>query len=102
MQPGACSGQMQAQPGASFSGAGDGYSGQMDGALNGQMGQPEPPKGADNSFIPRNISATLLGQGETDEKPILEELDINFEHIVQKTVRVRVRVRVRNRVRVSE
>ena len=85
MQPAACSGQMQAQPGASFSGAADGYSGQMGGALNGQMGPPEPPKGADNSFIPRNISATLLGQGETDEKPILEELDINFEHIVQKT-----------------
>merc|ERR1712166_1211390 len=49
------------------------------------MGQPEPPKGADNSFIPRNISATLLGQGEVDERPILEELNINFGHIVQKT-----------------
>ena len=79
-QPGACSGQMQAQPGASFGGSADSlgasYGGQMDGAL-GNMGQPEPPKGADNSFIPRNISATLLGQGEVDERPILEELDIN-------------------------
>ena len=87
-QPGACSGQMQAQPGASFGGSADSlgasYGGQMDGAL-GNMGQPEPPKGADNSFIPRNISATLLGQGEVDERPILEELDINFGHIVQKT-----------------
>ena len=87
MQPqaGAYSGQMQ--PGA--------YSGQM-----GQMGQmqpqpgadypgmaaaPAPPKAAGGGYIPRNISATLLGEGEGDEPPILEELGINFAHIVAKT-----------------
>ena len=36
----------------------------------------------------RNISATLLGEGEPDEPPILEELGINFSHIYRKTLMV--------------
>eukprot|EP00908_Phaeocystis_cordata_P008990 Transcript_1971.p1 GENE.Transcript_1971~~Transcript_1971.p1 ORF type:complete len:273 (+),score=92.91 Transcript_1971:105-821(+) len=87
MQPG-YSGQMQMQPGAysgqmppgSFSGQMDGYGGQMDGAA-----QAQAPAKAQGSSITRNISATLLGEGEGDEPPILEELDINFAHIVTKT-----------------
>ena len=87
------SGHMQPQAGA--------YGGQMQpGAYGGQMGQmqpqpgadypgmaaaPAPPKAAGGGYIPRNISATLLGEGEGDEPPILEELGINFEHIVTKT-----------------
>ena len=31
------------------------------------------------------LSQTLLGEGEEDEPPILEELGINFSHIVSKT-----------------
>ena len=41
-----------------------------------------------NSSIVRNISATLLGEGEPDEPPILEELGINFSHIYRKTLMV--------------
>ena len=74
MQPG-YSGQMQMQPGAysgqmppgSFSGQMDGYGGQMDGAA-----QAQAPAKAQSSSITRNISATLLGEGEGDEPPILE------------------------------
>lgn len=44
-------------------------SGMMQGSMQGQIG---PPQQADGSFIPRNISATLLGEGDANEPPILE------------------------------
>ena len=44
-----------------------------------------PSQPAPGGFMPRSISASLLGEGEQDEPPILEELGINFEHIVSKT-----------------
>jgi len=40
--------------------------------------------GGSTSFA-RSISSTLLGEGEPDEPPILEELGINFDHIRMKT-----------------
>ena len=87
-------GHMQPQAGA--------YGGQLGqpGAYGGQMGQmhpqpgadyqgmaaaPVPPKVAGSGNMARNISATLLGEGEPDEPPILEELGINFAHIMAKT-----------------
>ena len=73
------SGQMSGQMGA-------GASGHMSPRM-GPMSVPEPPAvvAQDSSFLPRNISATLLGEGEGDEPPILEELGINFDHIYRKT-----------------
>jgi len=57
-------------------------SGNMAGApVSGNMG------GAP-SLRARNISATLLGEGDADEPPILEELGINFQHIYAKTLSV--------------
>lgn len=44
-----------------------------------------PSQPAPGGFMPRSISASLLGEGEQDEPPILEELGINFSHIVSKT-----------------
>ena len=55
--------------------------------MDGGGGPPEPSEG----MRKRNLSAswklsqTLLGEGEEDEPPILEELGINFSHIVSKT-----------------
>ena len=73
MQPGSYSGQMM-QPGA-FAGQMDGYAGQMgqmQGHAPGPMdGAPQAAPKTANSLT-RNISATLLGEGEGDEPPILE------------------------------
>lgn len=66
---GATSGSMQAPP----------TSGHMASAPSGMANAPS------SSGIARNISSTLLGEGEADEPPILEELGINFEHIMMKT-----------------
>ena len=60
-------------------------SGQMTGQMSGSMAASPPVVAQDSSFLPRNISATLLGEGEGDEPPILEELGINFDHIYRKT-----------------
>ena len=59
-------------------------------ATSGQMSGPAVPMvpPGRNSSIVRNISATLLGEGEPDEPPILEELGINFSHICRKTLMV--------------
>ena len=59
-------------------------------ATSGQMSGPAVPMvpPGRNSSIVRNISATLLGEGEPDEPPILEELGINFSHIYRKTLMV--------------
>jgi len=67
-------------------------SGQMSGAMSGQMGgggllgslDGASPR-ANLGMRARNISSTLLGEGEPDEPPILEELGINFSHIFTKT-----------------
>merc|ERR1711920_752141 len=53
---------------------------------SGEMAPARPPGG--HGLLPRNISATLLGEGEPDEPPILEELGINFQHIYDKTLSV--------------
>lgn len=47
---------------------------EMTGHMQGQMAPPNamPPQTADGSFIPRNISASLLGEGDGSEPPILE------------------------------
>jgi len=55
---------------------------------SGAMARPARPPGGLNGLLPRNISATLLGEGEPDEPPILEELGINFQHIYDKTMSV--------------
>ena len=73
----------QPQPGGYGGGGWESTSGSMDGG----GGPPEPSEG----MRKRNLSAswklsqTLLGEGEEDEPPILEELGINFSHIVSKT-----------------
>ena len=60
-------------------------SGQMSGAPQTRV----PFPGQDSSgFMPRSISASLLGEGDADEPPILEELGINFRHIYDKTLSV--------------
>ena len=60
------------------------------GHMSGHMGAPPSmsnPSAVDTSRsgIVRSISSTLLGEGEPDEPPILEELGINVEHIMMKT-----------------
>lgn len=66
-------------------------SGQMSGQMSDQMGAEmsgSMSRGRANEssrLMPRNISATLLGEGEADERPILEELGIDFGHIKAKT-----------------
>mmetsp|Transcript_51766 Transcript_51766/g.103028 ORF Transcript_51766/g.103028 Transcript_51766/m.103028 type:complete len:322 (-) Transcript_51766:316-1281(-) len=57
------------------------------GHMNGQMmGQAAAAPGAVQSQgLARNLSATLLGEGDPNEPPILVELGIDFEHIRQKT-----------------
>lgn len=63
--------------------------GQMSGQMSSAVGVPQPfPLQDSSSFLPRNISATLLGEGDGDEPPILEELGINFRHIYDKTLSV--------------
>jgi len=52
---------------------------------NGLMDTPKEAPRATVGMRARNISSTLLGEGEPDEPPILEELGINFSHIYSKT-----------------
>ena len=82
------SGQMSGQMSGQASGQ---ASGQMSGQMSDQMGAEmsgSMSRGRANEssrLMPRNISATLLGEGEADERPILEELGIDFGHIKAKT-----------------
>uniref|UniRef100_A0A7S4EV80 Protein YIPF n=1 Tax=Chrysotila carterae TaxID=13221 RepID=A0A7S4EV80_CHRCT len=79
----------QGQGGSQFS-AQMGENPQTNGQMfTGPMNAPnaQTPNGR-SGILPRNISATLLGEGEADEPPILEELGINFEHIYRKTLSV--------------
>jgi len=58
---------------------------QMMSTAGGHIAAPPSSAQPHPRNIVRNISTTLLGEGEPDEPPILEELGINFEHIRLKT-----------------
>ena len=60
--------------------------GSMDGSMSAYgASSSSSAQGGQQPSIARNISATLLGEGEPDEPPILVELGIDFDHIKEKT-----------------
>ena len=63
----------------------EGASGHMSGHMAPAPSARSSGVGYGGGGIARSISSTLLGEGEADEPPILEELGINFEHIKMKT-----------------